>query len=197
MADIPEILRAVDSTKGLVIADNSKHLINAAYFSNCGGYTLNSEDVWSSSLPYLRAVKDTFCLNQLHATWEKHFSQNDWKNYLEKKEAPLVKKDTHSEKYWDTIPIQKRIYLYDKGYLIPLKDMRLELNLHSTYFSIIKTASEVILKGRGNGHRVGFCQEGAIRMAQLGWNYLQMLQFYYQGIQLIDSSALVASGGTK
>jgi stage II sporulation protein D len=196
-ADIPEILQAVEATKGQVIVDNSKHLINAAYHSNCGGYTVNSEDVWSTPLPYLRAVKDSFCLNQLHATWEKHFSLNDWASYLEKKEASLTKKDTHGESYWDSVPEQRKVYFYDKGYLIPLKDMRLELGLHSTYFTMEKKTTEVILRGRGNGHRVGFCQEGAIHMAQKGYTYLQMLHFYYQGIQLIDSSALPTGSGTK
>lgn len=196
-ADIPEILQAVEATKGLVIVDNSKRLINAAYHSNCGGYTVNSEDVWSMTLPYLRALKDTFCLNQLHATWEKHFSMNDWLNYLEKKEASLKKTDTRGESYWDSIPGYRKVYFYDKGYLIPLKEMRVELSLHSTYFTVEKKTDEIILRGRGNGHRVGFCQEGAIHMAQRGYTYLQLLHFYYQGIQLIDSTALPAGGGTN
>jgi stage II sporulation protein D len=196
-ADIPEILNAVETTKGLVIVDNARHLINAAYCSNCGGYTLNSEDVWSSSQPYLRAVRDTFCLNQPHAIWEKRFTLKVWTAYLDKKEATLAKNDTRGEAYWNSIPEERRIYFYDNGYLIPLKDMRLELTLHSTYFSVEKNADGVILKGRGNGHRVGFCQEGAIHMAQLGYSYLQMLNFYYQGIQVIDSVALPIEAGTN
>ncbi len=196
-ANIPDILEAVETTKGLVIVDNSNHLINAGYHSNCGGYTVNSEDVWSLSLPYLRAVKDTFCLNQLHATWEKHFSTIDWQNYLSKKEATLSKRDTRGENYWDSIPEQKRVYFYDKGYLIPLKDMRLELSLHSTYFTVGQDSIGIVLKGRGNGHRVGFCQEGAIHMAELGYSYLQMLNFYYQGVQVTDFSAIPVATGTK
>lgn len=196
-ADIPEITDAVASTKGLVIIDSAKHLINAAYYSNCGGYTLNSEDVWSTYVPYLRAVRDTFCHNQLHATWEKHISLKDWSDYLEKKEATLAKTDTHGGAYWDSIPEWRRIYFYDKGYLIPLKDMRLDLNLHSTYFSVKNTGTDILLKGRGNGHRVGFCQEGAIHMAQLGYTYLQMLHFYYQGTQVVDSSTIPMDAGTQ
>ena len=189
-SDIPEIVKAVESTKGLVIVDSTKHLINAAYYSNCGGYTLNSEDVWGSNVPYLRAVKDTFCLNQAHAVWEKKFSQKDWTGYLKRKESTLKKNDTHDEGYWDLIPEEKRVYFYDRGYLIPLKDMRLDLNLHSTYFTVEKNEDNIIIKGRGNGHRVGFCQEGAMHMAELGYTYLQILQFYYRGIQVIDSANL-------
>jgi stage II sporulation protein D len=189
-ADIPEIVKAVESTKGLVIVDSTKHLINAAYYSNCGGYTLNSEDVWGTNVPYLRAVKDTFCLNQTHAVWEKKFSRKDWASYLKRKESTLKKTDTHDESYWDSIPEEKRVYLYDRGYLVPLKDMRLDLNLHSTYFMVEVEGDDIILKGRGNGHRVGFCQEGAMHMAELGYTYLQILQFYYRGIQVMDSANL-------
>src|SRR6185312_16980791 len=149
MGDIPAITEAVESTKGIVLADSSKRLVDAAYFSNCGGYTLNSEDVWGRHFTYLRAVKDTFCLNQLHARWEKLFALQDWNNYLDKKESVLTKTDARGEAYWDSIPEEKRTYLYDKGYLIPLKDIRLDLNLHSTYFEVIKKDNVVTLRGRG------------------------------------------------
>ncbi len=189
-ADEADILDAVETTKGLVITDSTRHLIDAAYFSNCGGYTLNSEDVWGKYMPYLRSVKDTFCLNQPHATWVKHIKLLDWNSYMERKEAVLKKDDSHDEGYWDSIPEGRRIYFYDKGYLIPLKDMRLDLNLHSTYFSVEMGADDLILKGRGNGHRIGFCQEGAMNMATLNYTYLQILQFYYHGIQVIDAATL-------
>jgi len=196
-ATVPEITVAVEQTMGLVISDSAKRLINAAYYSNCGGYTMNSEDVWSTYVPYLRSVRDTFCLKQPHARWEKHVSLQDWTSYFTRKESTQSKADTTSESYWDSIPEQKRVYLYDKGYIISLKDMRLDLNLHSTYFKIEKTGDEVILKGRGNGHRVGFCQEGAMRMAQLGYTYTQILTFYYQGIQVLLYSSLPMEAGTN
>jgi stage II sporulation protein D len=82
------------------------------------------------------------------------------------------------------------VYLYDRGYLVPLKDMRLDLNLHSTYFMVEVEGDDIILKGKGNGHRVGFCQEGAMHMAELEYTYLQILQFYYRGIQVMDSANL-------
>ena len=36
--------------------------------------------------------------------------------------------------------------------------------------------------GRGWGHNVGMSQYGAYAMANMGWNYQQILQFYYTGI---------------
>jgi len=193
-ATAPAVLEAVEATKGLVLVDENSTLIDAAFHSNCGGYTLNSEDVWSASLPYLRSIPDTFCIHQPSAVWTKQMSLKTWTDYLNKKEKHLQKDTLRKEAYWDSIPAKERIFLYDRGYTIPLKEVRLDLNLHSTYFTIEKDSTTVTLHGRGFGHRVGLCQEGAIHMAQLGFNYHQILNYYYNNVQLIDYSILPSSG---
>ena len=38
------------------------------------------------------------------------------------------------------------------------------------------------ITGTGNGHNVGMSQWGAYAMAQQGYTYLDILQFYYTGI---------------
>ena len=45
--------------------------------------------------------------------------------------------------------------------------------------------SKLHFKGRGFGHGLGMCQWGAIGMSRLGYNYSQILRFYYRGIDLI------------
>lgn len=50
---------AVDETEGELLYYNGEP-VAAFYFKNSGGYTQNSEDVWSDQLPYLRAVKDEY-----------------------------------------------------------------------------------------------------------------------------------------
>jgi stage II sporulation protein D len=65
---IPE---AVKETKDLVIVDNQNQLIEALFSANCGGQTNNSEDVWTSALPYLRSITDSFCTDQRQAFWTK------------------------------------------------------------------------------------------------------------------------------
>ncbi|MGP8215280.1 MAG: SpoIID/LytB domain-containing protein [Bacteroidia bacterium] len=184
-----DILKAVEATKGLVLVDENNQLINAAFHSNCGGQTINSEDVWNKPLPYLRAREDTFCIHGPAARWQKQITLKEWKNYLAKKEETL-KKDPAPAAHWDSIPVGRRVYLYDKGYLIPLKDIRTDWNLHSTYFTITKEGENIVLNGRGYGHRVGLCQEGAIHMSQTGYNYEQILHFYYNNVQLINYSIL-------
>ena len=56
-----------------------------------------------------------------------------------------------------------------------------ETHLKSSAFVIIWEEDELVLKGRGWGHGVGFCQIGAAVMADEGKGYRDILQHYYPG----------------
>ena len=58
---------AVALTRDLVVVDSDIRLIHATFHSNCGGETMNAEDVWSKSEPYLISTIDTFCLHEPHS----------------------------------------------------------------------------------------------------------------------------------
>lgn len=47
-----------------------------------------------------------------------------------------------------------------------------------------KQLEAFVLRGAGWGHGVGMCQRGAQNRAQAGWNARQIIEFYYQGIEL-------------
>jgi stage II sporulation protein D len=68
---------------------------------------------------------------------------------------------------------------------IPLRDLREEFNLKSTYFSCYPEGNEVVIKGRGFGHGVGLCQEGAMKMARSGLDFEQIMKFYFPGSDVI------------
>jgi stage II sporulation protein D len=71
-----------------------------------------------------------------------------------------------------------------------LKKVRNDLKLKSTFFSISEKDGYVVFTGRGFGHGVGLSQEGAMRMAKLGYNYKDILHYYYNDIHLIPLAAL-------
>jgi stage II sporulation protein D len=58
--------------------------------------------------------------------------------------------------------------------------------LRSTSFMIEHHTEHVHFKGRGFGHGVGLCQEGAIHMAELDYAYPEILHTYYTDVHLID-----------
>jgi len=57
--EYPSTVEATDDTRGEMIYSNGA-AVTAFYFKNSGGYTQNSEDVWTYSHPYLRTVKDEY-----------------------------------------------------------------------------------------------------------------------------------------
>ena len=47
---------------------------------------------------------------------------------------------------------------------------------------IFNQNGNIMVSGTGNGHNVGMSQWGASAMAKQGFNYVQILQFYYTGV---------------
>lgn len=187
----PEILDAVNATKGLVLVDSEMQLITAAFHSNSGGETVSSESVWSGALPYLTPRKDEFSLNGDHATWCKTIAVSDWLNYLKKNynlqvEDKLIR--AMSENYEQD---NRQIFFLDPIFNIPLKDVRKDWKFNSTYFNIEPQGRDsLIFEGRGFGHGAGLSQEGAMRMADLGFSYTDILHFYYNDVHIVNLKAL-------
>ena len=181
-----DIMKAVTDTRGKVVVDDNLNLIDAAFHSNSGGQTANSEDVWGRRLPYLRSVNDTFSTKMPNAHWERKMPKDDWLSYLKLKHNYPVQ---DSNARWAAINFKQDIrktYLESNNVRVPLKNVRNDLQLKSTFFSIVPQGDTIIFKGRGFGHGVGMCQEGAMKMAKLGYKHNDVINFYYQNIQLID-----------
>ena len=43
-----------------------------------------------------------------------------------------------------------------------------------------------MLRGRGYGHGVGLCQEGAMKMARFGFTYIQIALYYFPGVKVVN-----------
>ena len=69
-----------------------------------------------------------------------------------------------------------------------------ETHLYSSAFKVEKVQTtnlksqtsnlRFILKGRGWGHGVGLCQIGAAVMGEKGYNYDDILLYYYRGAEI-------------
>lgn len=183
------IKEATFQTSGKVIVDSNGNLITAAFHSNCGGETSNSQDVWVMPKSYLTSVNDPYCKAQLNSLWSKSIPVADWKNYLERKGIKVKPADFAFDGVFFDQPKRKRSFSWN-GDSIPLKNMRTDLHLKSTFFSLELKEGQVLFKGRGYGHGVGLCQEGAMKMASKGFNYQDIIKHYYQNVFIKDISEL-------
>ncbi len=181
----PDIKLAVAATSGIVLVDSTNHLIFSAYHSNCGGQTDFSQNVWKTEKDYLKPVVDTFCVNSRNANWEKIISLHDWEKYLVKQNKDFSKPADSLYCFYQ--PQRKSEYeLF--GTKIPLTQIRKDLKLSSTFFHLEQDDDKIIFTGRGSGHGVGLCQQGAIEMASKGYSYKKILGYYYKGVRLVNYS---------
>ncbi len=60
--------KACDDTKNKIVYYGGE-AAQTYYHSTCGGYTENSENVWSGALSYLRGVKCDYCQDSPHRNW--------------------------------------------------------------------------------------------------------------------------------
>lgn len=183
------IMMAVSQTTGDIIIDKSNKPISASFSSNCGGETVNSEDVWSIATTYLKSVNDSFCLNQAHAKWERKLSTKEWLEYLDEKfnfpvtdSSMILKAETFSQP-------ERKVYFDDNPNIL-LKTIRADWKFKSTFFSIKAEGDTLLFSGRGYGHGVGLCQEGAMHMVDLGWTYKNIIKYYYKDVSLVNISDL-------
>ncbi|MFO8087612.1 MAG: SpoIID/LytB domain-containing protein [Bacteroidales bacterium] len=177
------ILLATMRTSGEVITDNEQQMISASFHSNCGGQTMNSEQVWSIATPYLKSLRDTFCQTMPNAKWLKRMPQNEWLDYLKEKFSYDISGQGALDAVLAFQQNERKEFL---AHHIPLKTIRSDLNMRSTFFEISVDGNDVVFEGRGYGHGVGLCQEGAIKMAELGYSYTDIIHYYYQNVDIVN-----------
>ena len=180
------LIMAVQETENLILVDENMEYITASYFSNSGGQTNNVEDVWSKALPYLRSIHDPYSMGGTNYDWEKTISKSKWLQYLKKKyQYPINDVEARNAALNFKQKIRHK-FLIDWVYQISLTEIRKDWKLKSTYFSIFDNGETLSFKGKGFGHGVGLSQEGAMRMIDLGYDFLEVLRFYYTDVHLID-----------
>lgn len=180
----PQVHHAVRSTRDKVAVGSDNKLLLAAYHSNCGGQTAPSGDAWSQQLPTLVPVVDTFCSNSTHARWTVTVTKNKWENYLRTKGVDCSS-ETNPCYQVSADTLNRSCCLMAGERSIPAKVIRRDLDLKSAFFTITFEDDKVVFHGRGYGHGVGLCQEGAAAMAQSGFTVDQIIRHYYCDVHIV------------
>lgn len=182
---------AIKATRGEVLTYGGKP-IEALFHTDSGGMTENSEDVWGSHVPYLRAAKDTPTKTM---PWTKTISRADLERKLAAKGHDIGKirsialsplaigraaKDRTASGRVKTMTVKGT-----KGTAtLSGTTWRSLLGLKSTLFDAKLTKDAVTFTGYGSGHGLGISQWGAERMAAKGASYAEILYHYYTGTKL-------------
>ncbi len=198
---------AVDATSGLVLLYGGQ-VVNAPYFSTCGGSTAEPQDVWRTGAePYLKRVSDQipgtprfYCDGAPKFRWTRTYSREALRETIARYVAGLSNGGSvgsvRSVRVTDVTPAGRVATLEvetDRRTLaLRGNEMRSALRLpggeilYSTYFSVDAVSGRdgverLTLSGGGNGHGVGMCQSGAIGRARAGQDFRTILRTYYPG----------------
>ncbi len=178
-------VRGVQETAGEVLTYNRK-VIQAFFHSSCGGHTEASQNVWSFGLPYLQGVDCKYCVESPSAAWEQMLP-------LKRLESLLKKGGYGVTGLRGIIPLYRnksgRIgdlsIIFERGSInIPAVDFRKTVGysvIKSTSFDVRISGENAVISGVGYGHGVGLCQWGAKKRAEDGFDYREILSYYYPG----------------
>lgn len=184
----PTIIEAVKATKGLVLVDAKNELVTSYFSANCGGQICDASYVWNTSVPYVQTFMDTFCIHTRQATWETKVLKSEWKKYLKNEFG--VSEEYYGDLIYNFKQEERKAFYIHPSLGIPLRDLRQKFNLKSTYFDTRLEGESVIISGRGFGHGVGLCQEGAMQMAAVGFDFSQIARFYFYNVTVMDADRL-------
>jgi len=205
--------RAVQATDAIVVAYEGV-LIGAYYSAVCGGMSAAVEETWAlPPAPYLRAHPDRLdgadlCRESKHYRWEEKWTGSEFMALLARTMTAEFPGPAPAGELEDVRIAERnssgrvRVLVVRAGG----RDHRLGGErgdrirwvlrrpggtiLRSTLFDVEtirrgRRVEAVVVRGRGNGHGVGLCQIGALRMATLGYDYTDILAHYYPGTQLV------------
>jgi len=177
----PDIPAAALATEALVLYDPFHKPVNAPYHSNCGGLTADASWVWDRPLNHLQPVTDLFCRKSRNATWKTTLSRNEWISCLERRG---IKREQLQQAELRISPANREKFYKLGDRQVEFTELRKDLALKSAWFSVTAEGDSIILHGRGYGHGVGMCQEGAMKMAEKGYVYVDILHFYFKDVTI-------------
>ncbi|MDQ3207874.1 MAG: SpoIID/LytB domain-containing protein [Gemmatimonadota bacterium] len=211
-AETAEGRAAVAETRGQVLTYDGA-VIEAFYFSTCGGRTAEGFEVFRGAVrPYLRSVSDVnergsaYCSISPRYRWREEWSGEALRATLQRNLPPVPGTVSPSIVTVTDLRVTQRsssgrvdqvsiglgaTEVKVDGHTRIRQLLRLPSGqlLRSTAFSLSTTGAgravtRLVIDGAGAGHGVGLCQWGAVGRARAGQGYQQILAAYFPGTRL-------------
>lgn len=179
-------LQAAKETEGEILTGPSGKVTPAFFHSKCGGKTLRPDQVWGGVEEGYRSVDCTFCQRTGMKDWKYQIKGNKLtqmvdqvlkKYYSDQIQSPqirLMEDSIHNSEI--RLYAGDRLHIIKKSYLRNFAGREL---LPSNNFIMESKNNEFHVQGQGYGHGVGLCQLGALELAKRGYDYKQILSFYF------------------
>lgn len=178
-SNINKIKKAINDTNGEYLTYNDD-IIYAFFFSTSNGMTEDNKNVFGMDLEYLKPVDSSFDEEETdNFITVKSFSTEEFFNKLN-----LDYSNDIEISNIDKSESGRVLYLSING--VPFKGRTFQklLELRSNDFEIEITGDTVKITTKGFGHGVGMSQYGANALAKKNKSYIEILKYYYKGVEL-------------
>jgi SpoIID/LytB domain protein len=192
------LMRILAPSKDLVLTYDGK-VIEGYYSACCGGKLTTPEIIWggASEFPY-RSIKSPFCAGSRFYRWERELSRSDFAAIFGLRASDLKIVLTRNETDNDFV---KNVSLSDgrNNLELTVGDFRRKI-ADSAGWNIVLSHSfraevsgdKVIFHGNGFGHSIGLCEACAYEMGRRGYNWKNILDYFYFPAELTPASKLSA-----
>lgn len=186
---------AVDVTAGRYITYNGS-LCTTFYYSSDGGGTEDSENVFTTALPYCRGVIDPYedavpATMNSRKSWSVQFSSAELLAKINGKGYTLCDIASVTPAYSDTNNVISLTFTDSAGKAATVSKSSCynfctgTLGLNSIHFTVAQDNGTYAFSGSGWGHSIGMSQFGAYSMAKnYNYNARQIIGFYFTGVNI-------------
>ena len=171
--DITKANEAVKSTSGIIAVFENEPIL-AAYHSSSVGYTKASKDVWGGDVSYLVPViaaepKESTTLTTVLSS--------------EKVQKILAKYGISDNYSFSHTNDGLCSGLNSNNIYLSPADIKKAFSLRSDTFEVSFSGGKYTFTNYGYGHGVGMSQYGADALAKQGYDFYEILKYYYTGIE--------------
>lgn len=193
--ETPRHSSAVIATRGLIVSYDAQP-ITAVYSADSGGFTASSGEVWGTDKPYLTARPDPFSQSP-GGTWTVSISPAAVARELGELSLSVGTVRSMQVLAYSASGRPSSLRVNGSSRSVTLNAVQASrvlrgIGLRSTRVEIRGLSAT----GWGNGHGVGMSQWGARGLASQGWDFRQILGYYYPGT-FLSSFEVVAGLRTK
>ncbi len=177
------IAKAVEETKNQVLRYEGE-IFYTFYHSNCGGGT-DALPWLKNEIKPLRGVSCKYDKEGANANWSLSLSQSAVNDFLAPKQVKGKLKKIKIGKKLESGRASTLIFITNKEKrAIACDEFRLYIGANKFKSCKISKIKGLYFEGKGFGHGMGLCQEGAKEMARRGKNYKKILKYYYPSSKL-------------
>lgn len=183
----------VEATRGVVLVFAGR-LVPTFYHSTCGGHT---SAAWRVGFPVpdttpLMGVRCDYCKDSKYYNWKYTITTANMAAALQpaKKNRRAVEAITplDADAGGRLFTVAIRLAGSEKDQTMTVRDFRRAIGpnkLRSALFTVTRRGTKFEFVGRGWGHGVGLCQYGAFKLAENGFEYIDILRYYFPGAEAV------------